>query len=116
MMNKGSLEQGGGVDQIFILKHIVEKARERKCRVYVGFIDLEKAYDRVNSEALWQVLRMYNVGGKLLSGIKSMYVDSSVCVRVKGGTSEWFMVDNGVRLGCIMFLWLFNIYIYIWME
>ena len=53
--------------------------------MYVGFIDLEKAYDRVNREALWQVLRMYDVGGKLLSGIKSMYVDSLACVRVKGG-------------------------------
>ena len=43
--------------------------------MYVGFIDLEKAYDRVNSEALWQVLRMYDVGwgggGKLVDGIKS---------------------------------------------
>ena len=49
--------------------------------MYVDFIDLEKAYDRVNREALWQVLKMYDVGGKLLSGIKSMYVDSSACVR-----------------------------------
>ena len=42
----------------------------------MGFINLEKAYDRVNREALWQVLRMYDVGGELLGGIKSMYVDS----------------------------------------
>ena len=45
----------------------------------MGFIDLEKAYNRVNREALWEVL-----GGTFLSGIKSMYVDSSACVRVKG--------------------------------
>ena len=44
----------------------------KKCKVYVGLMDLEKAYDRVNREALWQVLRMYDVGGKLLNGIKSM--------------------------------------------
>ena len=42
--------------------------------MYMSFIDLEKAYNRVNREALWQVLRKYDVGGKLLSGIKSMYV------------------------------------------
>ena len=41
--------------------------------------------DGVNREALWQVLKMYDVGGKLLSGIKSLYVDSSACVRVKSG-------------------------------
>ena len=46
----------------------------KKCRVYVGFMDLEKAYDRVNREALWQVLRMYDMGGNLLTGIKSIYV------------------------------------------
>ena len=48
------------------------------------FIDLEKVYDRVNREALWQVLRMYDGGGKLFGGIKNMYVDSLACVRVKG--------------------------------
>ena len=35
--------------------------------------------------ALWQVLRMYDVRGKLLSGVKSMYVDSLACVRIKKG-------------------------------
>ena len=68
----------------------------------MGFIDLEKAYDKVLREALWQGLRMYDVGGKLLGGIKSLYVDSLACVRVKGGVSERFRIDSGVRKGCIM--------------
>ena len=64
---QGDFKAGiGCVDQIFTQKHIGEKARE-KCRVYLGFIDLEKAYVMVNGEALWQVLRMYNVVVKLLS-------------------------------------------------
>ena len=33
----------------------------------MGFMDLEKGYDRVNMEALWQVLRIYDTGGKLLN-------------------------------------------------
>ena len=41
-------------------------------------------------------------GGKLLSGIKSMYVASLACVRVKGGRSEEFRIDSGVRQRCIM--------------
>ena len=57
---------------------------------------------------------MYDVGDKLLSGIKSMYVDISACVRVKRGESEQFRIDSGIRQGCIMSPWLFNIYI--WME
>ena len=62
-----------------------------KTLVYIYFMDFEKAFYRVNRE----VLRMYNVGGKLLSGIKSMYVNSVDCVRLKG--SECFRIDSGVR-------------------
>ena len=51
-------------------------------------------------------------GSKLLSGIKSMYVGSSACVRVKRVESEWFMMDSGLRQEYIMSTWLFNI----WME
>ena len=48
-------------------------------RVYVGFMDLEKAYGRVNKDELRHVLRIYDVGGKLLNGIMS-----PACVKVKG--------------------------------
>ena len=50
------------------------------------------------------------MGGKLLSGIKSMYVDSSAFFRVKGGKSERFRIDSGVRQGFLMYPWLFNVY------
>ena len=60
------------------------RKHEKKCRMYVDFIDLENVYDRVNREALWQLLRMYDVVGILLSGIKSMCVDSSACVSKMG--------------------------------
>ena len=50
----------------------------------MGFMDLGKVYDRVNRETLWQMLRMYDGGGKLLNGIKRMYVNNLACVTVKG--------------------------------
>ena len=87
------------------------RKQERKDAVYVGFMDLEKACDRVNREALWQVLRMYDLEGKLLGGIKKMYVDSLACVRVKKGDSEWFTINSGVRKGSIMSFWLFSVYV-----
>ena len=86
------------------------RKHERKNAVYAGFIDLDKAYDRVCRESLWQVLRMYDVGAKLLGGIKSMYVESLACVRVKGSVSKWFRIDSGVRQGCMMSPWLFHVY------
>ena len=50
------------------------------------------------------------VGVKLLSRIKSMYVDSSACVRVKWGENEQFRIDSGVRQRCIMPPWEYRVY------
>ena len=50
---------------IFTLKQEGEKAQEKKHRVYVGFMDLEKAYDRFNREALWCAMKMFDVEGSV---------------------------------------------------
>ena len=57
---------------------------------------------------------MYDVGSKLLSGMKSMYVDSSACVSVKWGESKWFRIERG-ETG-VYHVPLAAQYIYIWME
>ena len=51
---------------------------------------------------------MYDLRGKLMGWIKSMYVDSLTCVRVKGGEIERFRIDSLVRQGRIMSPGLFN--------
>ena len=56
------------------------------------------------------MLRLYDVSCKLLIGIKSMYVNRLTSVRVKGGESECFRIENEMRQGFIMFPWLFNKY------
>ena len=58
---------------------------------------------------------MYDVGGKLMNGIKSIYVNSIACVKVKGDDSECFKIDSGVRQVCIISPWLFNV-LYIWTQ
>ena len=68
----------------------------RKNIVSESFIDLEKMYNRVNREALWEVLKMYDIGGKLLNGIKRMYINSSASVRVKRSENELFRIDSGI--------------------
>ncbi len=50
------------------------------------------------------------VGGKLLSAIKSSYEEASACVKISGETSEHFEIKVGLRRGCVMSPWLFNIY------
>ena len=53
---------------------------------------------------------MYDVVGKLLNSMKTIYVNSLACIRVKGCESECFRIDSGMRQMCIMSLWLFNVY------
>ena len=72
--------------------------------LFWAFMDLEKAYDRVDRDALWQVLRLYRVGGWQLKAVQSLYVDSDTCVRIGGEVSKWYSVNVVVRQSCIMSL------------
>ena len=62
-------------------------------------MDLEKAYDTIDSYGIWQLLRVYAVGGKSLKAVQSFYVDSRKCVRVENDVSEWFPVNVGLTTG-----------------
>ena len=101
----------GCTDQTFVVRQICEKYVRKGKDVYFAFLDLEKAYDRVDRDAMWNVLRLYGVGGKLLQAVKSLYAGSKACVRVANKLSEWFQVKVGLRQGCVMSPWLFNLYI-----
>ncbi len=79
--------------------------------MFAAFMDLEKAYDRVNWSALWDISKIYGEGGKLLSAIKSFYEDASVCIKISGETSEHFELKVGLIQRCVMSPWLFNNYV-----
>ena len=64
--------------------------------LYVAYMDLEKAYDRIDRDAMWRVLRMYGVNGSLLKGIQSLYEESEACVRVCRKEGEGFGVKVGL--------------------
>ena len=106
----GFREGRGCTDQIFVVRQINEKYLAKEKRVFWAFMDLEKAYDKVDREAMWKVLQIYGVGGKLLTAVKSFYKEGRACVRSTNGNSDWFAVRVGLRQGCVMSPWLFNIY------
>ena len=64
----------------------------------------------IDRHGMWQMLLLYGVGGKLLKAVQSFYVASWVCARVGMDESEWFPVNVGLRQGCVMSPWLFNVY------
>uniref|UniRef100_A0A0P4VRX7 Uncharacterized protein n=1 Tax=Scylla olivacea TaxID=85551 RepID=A0A0P4VRX7_SCYOL len=73
-------------------------------------MDLKKAYDMVDREALWDVLKIYCIGGEVLEGIKASYKDASACVRMEGELGGNFVTEKGVNQRCVMSLWLFDIF------
>ena len=64
----------------------------------------------IDRHGMWQMLRVYGVGGKLLKAVQSFYVDGRACVRAGNDVSEWFPVNVGLRQGCVMSPWSFNVY------
>ncbi len=92
------------------MKMLVEEYLGKEKKLYAAFIDLEKAYDRVDREAFWNVLKIYGVCGQLLKGIQAFYREANACMRVGREFSESFAVDVEVRQGCVMSPWLFNIF------
>ena len=108
--DKRLFRQGRGcMDQVFAIKQVCKKYLANEKDVFWAFVDLSKAYDTIDHHGMWQMLRVYGIGGKLLKAVQSFYVDSRVCVRVEN-VSEWFLVNVGLRQGCVMSPWLFNVH------
>nr|KAG5706650.1 hypothetical protein BaRGS_005720 [Batillaria attramentaria] len=74
---------------------------------HINFIDYEKAFDSVDREVLWKLLRHYGVPGKIISLIQRTYQDMSCRIAHAGQLSESFEVKNGVRQGCLLSPFLF---------
>ena len=114
--NKIAEEQGGfrsgysTMDNIFVLYAVVQKYLLRKSgKVYVCFVDFRKAFDTINRNILWNVLRKNGIGGRMLHCLQSMYESVNACVR--GGAehlSNFFECPLGVRQGCVLSPTLFS--------
>ena len=68
----------------------------------------------IDIHGLWQMLKVYGFGGRLLKAVQNFYVDNRACVRVGVDASEWFSVNVGLKQGCVMSSCLFNVYLFIW--
>ena len=97
------------VDQIFVLRTIIEQSLEWNSPLYINFIDFEKAFDSVHHATLWNILRSYGFPSKVINILSSMYANNRCCVRHGGQHSDWFRVKSGVRQGCVISPLLFNI-------
>ena len=99
----------GTVDAIFIIRQVQEKFLDKKKELWLAFVDLEKAFDRVPREVLWWSLRKLEVDEWMVSVIKSMYDGATTAVKLKGGESKEFEVQVGVHQGSVLSPLLFTI-------
>ena len=89
----------GCIDQVFTLRQVIEKGIEKRRELFMAFIDLEKAYDRVNRVKLWEALKQAQVGEGLVRAIQSLYLESEARVKVRE------------KQGCTITPWLFNVFL-----
>ena len=101
----------GTVDAIFIIRQIIEKAREKKIPLNFHFIDFKAAFDTIWRKALWQMLNKIGVNPKITRIVQYMYNNTQCAVIIDNNLTEWFTVEVGVRQGCILSPMFFNIFL-----
>ena len=100
----------GTRDQIANIRWIIEKAREFQENIYSYIIDYAKAFDCVNHNKLWKILKEMGIPDHLTCLRINLYAGQEATVRTQHGTMDWFQIGKGVCPGCILSPCLFNLY------
>ena len=88
----------------------MEKAREFQKNIYFCFIDYAKAFDCVDHNKLWKILKEMGLPDHLTCLLRNLYAGQEATVRTGHETTDWFHIGKGVRQGCILSPWLFDLY------
>ena len=97
-------------DQIVNIHWILEKAREFQKNIYFCFIDYPKAFDCVDHNKLWKILKEVGIPNHLTCLLRNLYAGQEATVRTRHGTTDSFKIGKGVHQGCILSPCLFKSY------
>ena len=100
----------GTRDQIANIHWIIEKAREFQEYLYFCFIDYTKAFDCVDHNKLWEILKVMGIPYHLTCLLRNLYADQEATVKTGHGTTDWFQIGRGGHQSCILSPCLFNLY------
>ena len=100
----------GTRDQIANIHWIMEKGREFQKNIYFCFIDNAKAFDCVDHNKLWKILKEMGIPDHLTCLLRNLYAGQDATVRTGHGRTDWFQIRKGVHQGCILSPCLFNLY------
>ena len=104
----GFREGRGTTDQIANICWIMGKAKEFKKSIYFCFIDYAKAFDCVDHDKLWKILKEMGIPVHLTCLLRNLYAGQEATVRTGHGTTDWFQIGKEVRQGCILSPCLFR--------
>ena len=105
----GFMPGRGTVDAVFVVRQLQEKYLGKMKKLYLGFVDLEKAFDRVPREVVKWALRKEGVDEWLVKAVMYTYFEAKTAVRVGSGLTEDFEVKVGVHQGAVLSPLLFII-------
>ena len=88
----------------------MEKAREFQKNIYFCFVDYANAFDYVDHNKLWKILKEMGIPDHLTCLLRNLYAGQEATVRTGHETTDWFQIGKGVREGCILSPYLFNLY------
>ena len=100
----------GTREQMANIRWIIEKARELQKNIYFFFIDYTKAFDCVDHNKLWEILKEMGIPDHLTCLLRNLYAGQEATFRTGHGTTDWFQIGNGVHQGCILSSCLFNLH------
>ena len=92
----------GARDQIANIRWIIKRAREFQKNIYFCFIDYAKAFDCVDHNKLWKILKEMELPDHLTCLLRNLYAGQEATVRTGHGTTDWFQIEKGVCQGCIL--------------
>ena len=92
----------GNRDQIANICWIIEKARELQKNIYFCFIDYAKAFDSVDHNKSWKILKEMGIPDHLTGLLRNLYAGQEARVRTGHGTTDWFQIGNGICQDCIL--------------
>ena len=97
-------------DQIANIRWIIKKAREFRKNICFCFIDYAKAFDCVDHNNPWKILKEMGIPDHLTCLLRNLYAGQEATIRTGHGTTDWFQIGQGVCQGCILSPCLFNLF------
>ena len=100
----------GTREQIANICWIIKKARELQRNIYFCFIDYAKAFDCVDHNKQWKILKEMGITDHVTCLLRNLCAGQEATVRTGHGAKDWFQIGKGVCQGCILSPCLFNFY------